>query len=283
MKFFKNREKLDVEEQEIGSVARARAYGGVKKASMLKPFNDFMGHFLYVAMRLWAFVVLAIYVMFLIVLLENIGIAISFITVVLFIYIRVLRLPRKRLKMWRKIKRRCKKRGYRLTVMRGFIQSFKYADKGYDFKVDTGRDVYCVRIFTVSDHNSRVTFNDKNNVNVIYPCPSANRVVAVKNGVGKATVRTYEARGFGIMRIKAYNINFPQNAEVLSFKEAHNVLLVNLSPREMIRKARDGGTCHTGTGENMGDYTVYTAHDFLENLLNKKAPPQQDTNREIKH
>ncbi len=278
MKEYQKKPKVKIEESELNPVSRARAYGVVTREGFLAHFNNWFGHVLYVAMYVWAYLVLAIYIAFLLIMLNNIGVAIAYVSTLLFIYFKMLKFYRKRLKFWRKLKKRCKKSGYRLTVYRGFFKSLKYTDKGCDFSVDTGKEVYCVRLLTVKHYNSRVMFTDKNHAQILYPRPRSGANVVVNNRQGKGFnyIRTHEARGFGIMSVKQIDINYGEQMSALAYKTVHKVLLVNPTPHDIYKRMREGGMSPTGTGEDMGDYTLYTAHDFLDNLLARKTSIYQN-------
>ena len=157
------------------------------------------------------------------------------------------RTPRKRLKLFRNIKKLCRTEGYRLRRNRKFIHSFKWDDTEPDLILETGRCVYYVHLLTVGKYNSTLTFRSPDFIEkVSYPLNN------------KFTI---------IFEFKPKRVEIPTHFKPLPTddrKRHIRTILVNPVCREMYETDREGGVLATGNGMEKFGYTVFTGSGFAE-------------------
>ncbi len=275
---MKNKER--VEESKIDPVSRARAYGVTKRETWLTRFNNRLADLLYLTFYILAGIIWIMGICAVIYMLGTIGIAICIIASVLIFNFVVLRTYRKRLKFVRKLKKVCKKNKYRLKFERGFFKSLKYAPNSFDFSVDTGRTVWHVRYLTVRKYNTQLTFLDKDTAQMISPRPKSNSIVNTYSR-NRGIVRNYntlssDTHGFErLARVRLFDLSLDETVSNINHKTARKALLINPVPHSLYKKEHDGSTVPTGTGEAIGDYTIFTASGFIETLPRDAYEPRE--------
>lgn len=277
---MKQRER--VEESRIDPVSRARAYGVTKRETWLTRFNNRLADFIYMAIYVVALVLWAIGFFGVIYMLGASGIAICIIGSALLFYFIVLRTYRIRFKFVRKLKKLCKKNKYRLKFERGFFRSLKYAPNSFDITVDTGKTIWYVRYLTMRKYNTQLTFLDKDTAQSISPRPKNSSLTSTYNR-NQGRVRNYptlssDKRGFeGFSRIRTFDLSLDESVSGINHKIARKALLINPVPHSLYKKNPDGTTVPTGTGEPIGDYTIFTANGFLQTLPRDASVTKEPT------
>ncbi len=237
-----------------------------KKLNIFARFNIWYADVLYFCMISWGYFVLIVYCSFLLFMLNNIGLMILYITVAIFVYKKFLKRYRRRLTFLSRLKSKCKKNKYRYRAERGFFKTFKYAHRGVDFQLDAGDTVYFVRFLTIKKRGSSLMFWDKDTFQTVYPKQHSWVDIRFDKPCSKI-VRTSATIGLGVMRVTQMNIDFNESFSTLGNKRVCKVLLLEPEPRTIYKKLSEGGVTVTGTGEHIGDYTVSSADDFLNNIL----------------
>ncbi len=238
-------------------------------ANIFARFNNWFPHLLYFIMMSWAYFVLAAYVLIMLFMLNYIGLLIFYIIIAVFVYKKLLKRYLTRLAFLRKLKKRCKRNKFRYTPERGFFQSFKYASRGVDFRLDAGSEVYFVRFLSVKRRNSSLMFWDKDTAQTVYPRQRSWVNIRFDEPCTRI-VRTADTRGFGVMKIKQTDISFNEGFSVLGNKKVRKIIIIEPEPRIIYKKLPEGGVSSTGTGEKIGDYTISTPKDFLNNIVGGK-------------
>ena len=180
----------------------------------------------------------------------KIGIILSVITALLFIYLIALRVPRKRLAFMRKLKRACKKNGLRIKKERGFFKGLRNNKDGFDLIVSSRSTSYYIRFYAAYRRASHLTFCGENSIAVTTNIYNSRFKVVL--GLSKPRVRTIPY---------SYTDTPPSNV-----KNAVKVLLVNPVPHDIFKKSSGGTLTPSGTGEKLYGYTLYTATGFLNEL-----------------
>jgi hypothetical protein len=160
------------------------------------------------------------------------------------------KLLRRRLSFLSKLKKTCKKNGYRLQFKREFFKSLSWAeDSTVDFTVKAGKWTYYVKFATSRRFLSSFTFVSKNQMKYTK--------IARKNR-------------FSIIfdlkdRTRTMPIEFPKG---IDDKDKYTVRAVLINPAVMNieRKGSDGVVIPTGSGERLFGYTIYTGTGFIETL-----------------
>ncbi len=264
----------NIEVSDINPVSRARAYGVVKNETFLTRFNDRFSHILFVGVKAFAVLNIAVYIWLLLTMMGTIGQALYFVILICFLWFVLLRPYKRRFRFFGKLKKYAKRNNCRLEIKRKFFESFKYHDKEYDIKLEDGMDVYFIRLMTAKKGNCAFFFDGKNHVQTVIPCPKEGSALTVYDReiyeAGKYKVRTYETRNWGRMTINLFDVNFGEKFSVLNNKNVIKVLIVDPIPQAIHKKAPDGGTCRTGTGDMIEDYLLYTSNSFVEFLKRKQ-------------
>ena len=144
----------------------------------------------------------------------------------------ITRTVRKRISVESRIKRTCKKQGYRFTRKRGLMSSFKWNTRDADFTVVAGGYTYYVHYLTVKNYRSALIFENKSAI--------TNLIKPIKNIFNTAlNVQEYT---------ESYPTDFPPLPEESYGKRAVRVILVNPVCSEMYERDRDGGLVSTGNG-----------------------------------
>ncbi len=262
------RNKIEV--SDITPVSRARSYGVTKNETFLTRFNDALSHWMLIAVKVFAIGILGVYVWFLLTLMGTIGTALYFVIVACFVWFVLLKRYKRRFKFFRQLKKYCKKNKCKLTFRRKFFDTFKYSQRDCDIVLESGVNVYFIRLLTVKKKNCAAMFDGKGHAQLIYPCPRDGQTVTFYDremyDEGKYSVRTYETRNWGRMQIRLLDLNFGQKFSVLDGKAATKVLIVDPTPFAIHKRAQDGGTSRTGTGDTIEDFMLFTSRAFVEFL-----------------
>jgi hypothetical protein len=231
-----------------------RSYGIKKRVSIFTYINEIIPFILAIAMIALYGSVLVVGVWALISMLGYIGIALSFIAVLAFIYIVILRVARKRIKFIRRLKRRCKSLGFTIEKKRSFGKGLKFNKEGIDFIVDTGKKCFCVRYFTTKKFLTHVIFADE-------------KTIHLKTNVTRSHFKY--VLGLNKPKMKYIDYSFDEKIRI-DGRKVQKILLLNPVPHDCFKKDYDGAVIPIGTGEHMFDYILYSGSSFL-NALDREA------------
>ena len=166
--------------------------------------------------------------------------------VVSFIFTKV---PRKRYKFYRRLKKLCKSEKYRLKICRKPWRSFTWRSAEPDFILSAGMREYYVHFLTVSKYNSTLTVMNANEIERIsYPLDNKFTII-------------FEFKPHK----KTYITDFKPLSEV-NGKRCVRAIIVNPVCKEMYEKDTDGTLSATGSGLEKFGYTLYTATGFIESV-----------------
>jgi len=195
-------------------------------------------------------VIIVIGLFFFIYALKMIGVIITALGALLFVYIVLLRSLRKRMIFLQKLKAKCKKCGFKIEKKRGVFRGLKLNKEGFDLIIISPHTRYYVRFFTPRRHRSHITVCDENTVEIKTNIHNSRWKFIL--GLDKVKVRKM-----------AYAYNDKVNEGVLSAKK---VLLVNPVPNNMFKKDSSGAVIPIGTGEKLYDYTIFSGTGFINEL-----------------
>ncbi len=171
----------------------------------------------------------------------------------LWLYFFVLKIPRKRIAFYRKLKKTCKKNGYRITYQRGFFRSLFWAkDDQIDLTVKAGRWIYYVKFFGSKNLRSDVTLCS--NGELIYRKLRLNNKFTVSLGLKPKT--------------RKKKIIFPKYADG---DRAIKAIILNPVPNEVYKRHTNGDTELSGNEDTIFGYTVYTGTGFIEAICRNAA------------
>ena len=189
----------------------------------------------------------------------DILVATVFVLIVFSIIFFVLtRSMRKRIKLLRKLRRLCKKEGYRLIKGRSFFRSFRWNTKEHDFILKTDKYEYYVHFLTIGKYTSTLTFKDPEHIEkVVYPLNNNFSLI-------------FEFRP----KRSTLNTDFPPLPTDMSTYHIR-IILINPVCREMFEKTPDGCIVATGNGMSRFGYTVFSGSSFIEAV---KRNETQNTN-----
>ena len=156
---------------------------------------------------------------------------------------------RKRMKFRRRLKKLCRKEGYRLEYRRSLLSSFSWREGQIDFLLNTRSTLYEVRFLTLKKYNGALLFESEDSFQYT-TYPYRNLLTTIFN------VQP---------RTRTYSLD-QTPATVRGSRTAERVLLINPVCREMFYKDRDGSRVATGSGAELFGYTVFTATGFLETV-----------------
>ena len=164
------------------------------------------------------------------------------------------KIPRKRYKLIRKIKKLCKTEKYRIKFCRKTLRSFSWSDAEPDFILETGRYVYYAHFLTVNKYNSTLTFKTPEAIEkVSYPLDNKFTII-------------FEFKP----KRKMLRTNFKPLPET-DRKKYVRAIIVNPVCREMYESDRDGELLATGNGMEKFGYTVYTGSGFVESVRRNES------------
>ncbi len=243
--------KQKLNAQPTDEVPFHRAYGVKKRVTFFTRLNELLASILAILLFSLCGIIIVIGVWALVTMLGYIGIMLSIIAVTVFIYVVVLRVPRKRLAFIRKLKRRCKSLGFKVNFVRGFWKGLRRNDEGFDFTVDTGKKCFCVRYFTSVKFLSHLTFIDS-------------ETICIKKNITRSHMKM--VLGFNDPKSNYIKYRFDDKMNVYN-RKTQKVLLLNPVPHDCFKKDPDGAIIPIGTGEPICDYTVHSGSSFINTLV----------------
>ena len=227
-----------------------RSYGKTKNESIFAAINEMLVtviSFAFLGICL-AFIVIGI--VFFIYALQKIGVIIVCFSALLFTYFVILRSFRKRVSFLMKLKRKCRKFGYKIEKKRGILQGLRLNREGFDLIVNSRDMKWYVRFFTPRRHASHITILDKNTIEVKTNLYSNTWKILLK---------------LNKVKVKRYDYSYDDEIYSSGIKTT-KVLLVNPVPHDMFKKDRDGAVIPIGTGEKLYDYTIFSGSGFINEL-----------------
>ena len=239
-----------IERSDIEPIELHRSYGVTKKETWLTHLNSWLASVLAVKLLIGLSVVWILALVLLIAMLGYIGILLAIIAAILFVYFVLLRKVRKRIKFLFRLRRICKKYGFKLEWKRNFFSGLRFNKCGLDFTVDTGKKIWCVRFFTTPKYLSHIIFVDK-------------RSIQIKTSIIKS--RLGFVLGLNKSKVKHVEYTFDDCVES-DTKKIEKAILLNPVPHDIFKKDYDGAIIPIGTGERIHGYTIFSGSGFLENL-----------------
>ena len=243
--------KKKAEMSDIDPVPLYRSYGVKKEEGFFARFNVLLARIIATTLFVLLAVAFCIALYSLLYMLRALGVAIAAIGVFCFVYFKLLRTARKRLRFLKKLKKLCRKNGFTMTVERGFFKGLKKNTTGYDLTVKTNSGIWCVRFFTCKTRNLHLIFENARTLTL--------RTNIIKNKI-KAVYGLSDERNVSI----DYAFDDPLPPSALP---AERALILNPVPNAIFKKDSDGVICAAGSGEKMPDYTIYTGSGFIETVL----------------
>ena len=252
----------------IYQVPLHRSYGKKKRENFFSYLNEFIASALLVIMYTMLLIMLAIGCYVLITLLGTIGQFISIFLVLTLAYRTIFRVHRKRIKFLLKLRRECKKLGFKIEYKRPFFKSFKFNTEGIDLTVDTGKKLWSVRFLPCKKYNCDLIFEDENTIKI------KNNPIRLKSslmGRGRHTRSTRPIKmdtNTPVKQIgKAKTIKYSFTEEITHIRrKSVRALVINPVPHTIRKKEKDGAIYETGTGERMWGYTIFSGSGFIETL-----------------
>ena len=239
-----------IERSDIEPIELHRSYGVTKKETWLTHLNSWLASVLAAKLLIGLSVVWILALVLLIAMLGYIGILLAMIAAVLFVYFVLLRKVRKRVKFLFRLRRICKKYGFKLEWKRNFFSGLRFNKRGLDFTVDTGKKIWCVRFFTTPKYLSHITFVDK-------------KSIQIKTGIIKS--RLGFVLGLNKSKVKRVEYTF-DDCVTAEGRKIEKAVLLNPVPHDVFKKDYDGAIIPIGTGERIHGYTIFSGSGFLENL-----------------
>ncbi len=152
----------------------------------------------------------------------------------------------KRLAFYRKLKRVCRKRGFRLRVINSPARFLRSFSNSVDFTLDTGKHMYDVMIMGAPRKHVRLRFEKPNEVKLVtgYVKSRLKLIIGLREHV----------------KVKKYGFDASKNAE--------KVILLNPAPREMFYyDKRDDRVVMGGSGAEFFGYYAFTGRGFINHVL----------------
>ena len=250
---MKDDQKLEKEKRERvenEGVPLYRSYGVTKKVNLtMRAIRDTVAKIVTVVFLVIEFFLILIPTYMLAVYTDVLIATVLFLILFSIFFFNVTKLPRRRLKFWRKLKKACKKNGYELEVKRGFFKSLSWNKEGIDFKLKAGKWTYYVKFATTKRFLSSFTFVSKNEM---------------KYSKIKRNSRFSVIMDFGI-KPKSFSIKFPSDIDD-NDKYSVKAILINPAVSSVEKKGSDGVVVPTGSGEKIFGYTVFTGTGLLESV-----------------
>ncbi len=244
-------EKKIAKESEINPIPLHRSYGKRKKEGFFARFNNFLASAMALTLIILMTAVFSMGIFMLLVMMGHIGILLFFVGVAVFIWIVILRVPRKRLKFISRLKRSCKKWGFTYHKERGFFKGLKWNKQGYDFTVDTGKRLWHVRYYTSVKYLTHVVFVDKNTVDV-------------KRNITKSRLKY--VLGFNNPKTTRHEYSFNDPLYDVKGRKCVRALIMNPVPHDAFKTDTDGAVVPIGTGEYLYGYTMFSGSGFIQTL-----------------
>lgn len=242
--------KRRIERSDVDPIPLHRSYGITKRETWVTHLNNLLASVLAVILIVTLATVWIVGIVLLISMMGYLGIFLAMIACIVLIYLIPMRKLRKRIRFLFRLRRTCRKYGFKLEFKRNFFKAMRFNKQGLDFTVDTGKKIWCVRFFTTPKYLSHITFVDK-------------KTVDIKTGIVKSRLKFV----LGTNRTKVKRIEYTFDDCVTSEnKKAEKAILLNPVPHDVFKKDRDGAVIPIGTGERIHGYTVFSGTGFLENL-----------------
>lgn len=160
------------------------------------------------------------------------------------------KLIRRRASFWRKLKKTCNEKKYRLNIERGFFKSLSWAEGNeVDFTLKAGKYTYYVKIATSRRYLAGYTFVSKDEMKYTK--------IARRNIF--TTILDFKNK------TRSMPINFPKGIDD-NDKYTVRAILINPAVMNIEKKGNDGVVIPTGSGEKLFGYTIYTANGFIESI-----------------
>ncbi len=229
-----------------------RSYGVIKKEGFFAWLNNRIASVIAAVLIvmlgiLW---ILGIYIF--VNMLGAIGIMLAIISVILFVYFKLCRKLRKRLKFIIRLKKQCRRLGYTVSFCRGFFKGLRLNFEGFDFTVDTGKKLWCVRFFTPKKYLSHVIFLSEDRIRI-------------KKNITKSHFKFIW--GFNSPKISEFDYSFKDEMPQTDGERTARALIINPVPHDVFKKDSDGAIIPIGTGYQMYGYRLFTGSGFLTTLL----------------
>lgn len=175
---------------------------------------------------------------------------ISFIILFSLFFFNATKLVRRRAKFWRRLKKTCKEKRYRLKIERGFFKSLSWAENDdVDFTLRAGKYTYYVKLATSKRYLAGYTFISKTEMKYTK--------IARRNIF--TTILDFKNK------TRSVPINFPKGIDD-NDKYTIRAILINPAVMNIEKKGSDGVVIPTGSGEKLFGYTIYTANGFIESI-----------------
>ena len=253
-KEFHDAQEMDLERKtrvDTEDVPLYRSYGVTKKVNpTARKIRDFLAKAL-TAMLLAIELALILITTFMLTFYTDVLVGtIVFIILFSIFFFNATKLIRRRIGFISKLKKACKKNGYRLQFKRSFFKSLTWAENSaVDFTVKAGRYTYYVKFATSKRFLSSFTFISKNQMKYT-KIARHNRFSIIFDWKDK----TY-----------SMPIEFPRGIDEKD-KYSVKAILINPAVMNIEKKGNDGVIIPTGSGEKLFGYTIYTGTGFIETL-----------------
>ncbi|MBQ9112776.1 MAG: hypothetical protein IJY08_04265 [Clostridia bacterium] len=232
-------------------VSLPRSYGVRKRVTWVTRLNDIIASVLAVILIAFFALIFAAGCIWLNLMLGAMGVVLAGTCIVLLIYFIPCRKLRKRLKFIFRLKRRCKKLGYKLEFKRGLFHGLRFNTEGLDFTVDTRKKQWRVRFMTPRKYLSHIIFIDKNTIDI-------------RTNITRSRLKFVLGLNSEKIRRTEYSFNDPLPT---GYKKVSRALILNPVPHDAFKKDSDGAVIPIGTGEYLYGYTMFSGSGFLETLM----------------
>ena len=228
-----------------------RSYGVTKKVN---PITGFLGMFflkgITTILILSELAILAAVTVFFAIYTSVLIATLMFIIAFSILFFHNTKLPRRRWSFLRKLKKEARANGIELEFRKGFFKSLVWSEKDdVDFVAKIGKWTYYVKFATTKRFLSSFLFVSKDEMK---------HLKLARRGLFAAILNPKN-------RIKSMKIVFP--AEIAADdRYSVKAILINPAVTDIERKASDGATVPTGSGERLFGYTIYTGSGFIETL-----------------
>lgn len=262
------KKKTIAQYSDIYQVPLHRSYGKKKRENFFSYLNEFIAGALLVIMYAMLLIMLVIGCYVLITLLGTIGQFIALFVTLTLAYRIIFRIHRKRIKFLLKLRRECKKLGFKIEYKRSFFKSLKFNTEGIDLTVDTGKKLWSVRFLPCKKYNCDLIFEDENTIKI------KSNPIRLKSSLMGNRRHTRPMRSIKmdtdapIKQIgKAKTIKYSFTEEITHIRrKSARALIINPVPHTIRKKEKDGAIYETGTGERMWGYTIFSGSGFIETL-----------------
>jgi len=251
VKIKDEKENKIAKESDINPIPLHRSYGKKKKEGFFARFNNVLASAIALVMITMLAIIFCMGIFMLLIMMGHIGILLFFIGVAVFVWLVLLRVPRKRLKFVARLKRSCKKWGFTFHKERGFFKGLKWNKQGYDFTVDTGKRLWHVRYYTSVKYLTHVIFIDKNTVDV-------------KQNITKSRLKY--VLGFNDPKTIRHEYRFDDPLYEAKGRKCVRALIMNPVPHDVFKKDSNGAVIPIGTGEYLYGYTMFSGSGFIQTL-----------------